>query len=79
MFPKVKNVNVESLKIRSKLLDFGGRRAGVTKRREGERKRQREEEWKSQGVKERKRERDGGRDEARHLLLPFPVLRSFRL
>ena len=43
----------------------------MTKRWEGERKRQREEES--------KRGRDGGSDEARHLLLPFPVLRSLRL
>ena len=28
---------------------------------------------------ETKRGRDGGSDEARHLLLPFPVLRSLRL
>ena len=47
MFPKVKNVNVESPKKRSKLLDF----FGVTCRS----------------------------DEACHLLLPFPVLRSLRL
>ena len=81
MFPKVKNVNVESLKNGSKLLDFW-KRERVTSRREGERKRQRvkesksqrDEERKSQGVKERKRRRD----EARHLLLPFPVLRSSR-
>ena len=45
VFPKVKNVNVESLKNRSKLLDFLARRS----------------------------------DELRHLLLPFPVLRSLRL
>ena len=45
MFRKVKNVNVESLKKRSKLLDFQER----------------------------------GGDESRHLLLPFPVLRSLRL
>ena len=32
VFPKVKNVNVESLKIRSKLLDFFWWRAGVTSR-----------------------------------------------
>ena len=45
MFPEVKNVNVESLKNGSKLLDFLARRS----------------------------------DELRHLLLPFPVLRSLRL
>ena len=45
MFPKVKNVNVESLKNGSKLLDFF-----VVCRSE----------------------------ESRHLLLPFPVLRSLR-
>ena len=28
---------------------------------------------------ETKRGRDGGSDESRHLLLPFPVLRSLRL
>ena len=50
VFPKVKNVNVESLKKRSKLLDFWS--AGVTRRREGETKRGR--------VKESKRGRDGG-------------------
>ena len=50
VFPKVKNVNVESLKIGSKLLDFGAAgRSDETARRS---------------------------DEARHLLLPFPVLRS---
>ena len=46
VFPKVKNVNVESAKKRSKLLDF----------------------WSA----ERRS------DEARHLLLPFPVLRFLR-
>ena len=51
VFREVKNVNVESLKKRSKLLDFWERRAGVTKRREGERKRQREEE--TEGVTSR--------------------------
>ena len=50
VFPKVKNVNVESPKKRSKLLDFGAAgRSDETARRS---------------------------DEARHLLLPFPVLRS---
>ena len=39
MFPKVKNVNVESLKNRSKLLDFLGQLEGVTKRRAGVTKR----------------------------------------
>ena len=53
MFPKVKNVNVKSLKIRSKLLDFWSDGAGETKRRERERKSQRD--------KESKRGRDGGR------------------
>ena len=45
MFPKVKNVNVESLKNGSKLLDFFVARRS---------------------------------DESRHLLLPFPVLRSLQ-
>ena len=45
VFSEVKNVNVKSLKKRSKLLDFQER----------------------------------GGDESRHLLLPFPVLRSLRL
>ena len=44
MFREVKNVNITSLKIGSKLLDFWARRS----------------------------------DELRHLLLPFPVLRSLR-
>ena len=74
VFPKVKNVNVKSLKNDSKLLDFWSGAQGVTRRREGETKSQRDKERKSQGVKERKRRRD----EARHLLLPFPVLRSSR-
>ena len=39
MFSEVKNVNVESLKKRSKLLDFLGHREGVTKRRAGVTKR----------------------------------------
>ena len=39
VFPKVKNVNVESLKKRSKLLDFWKLREGVTKRRAGVTKR----------------------------------------
>ena len=66
VFPKVKNVNVESLKNGSKLLDFWwlaevtSRRERVTSRREGERKSQREEETKSQRDKESKRGRDGG-------------------
>ncbi|MBS7395266.1 MAG: hypothetical protein KIG35_01100, partial [Prevotellamassilia sp.] len=45
VFPEVKNVNVESLKNGSKLLDFFVARRS---------------------------------DEARHLLLPFPVLRFLR-
>ena len=57
VFPKVKNVNVESLKIRSKLLDFWGGAQGVMRRREGETKSQRDKERKSQGVKETKRGR----------------------
>ena len=65
MFPKVKNVNVESLKNRSKLLDFLG-----AARRSDETAGRREEET--------KRGRDGGSDESRHLLLPFPVLRFLR-
>ena len=43
-------------------------------KRDKETKSQRDKERKSQGVKERKRRRD----EARHHLLPFPVLRSLR-
>ena len=39
VFPKVKNVNVESLKNGSKLLDFWKLREGVTKRRAGVTKR----------------------------------------
>ena len=65
MFPKVKNVNVESLKNRSKLLDFWG--VGKSDETAGRRE------------EESKRGRDGGSDESRHLLLPFPVLRSLRL
>ena len=76
MFPKVKNVNVESLKIGSKLLDFwvACRSDESAGRRKEESKRGRDKESKRQRVKERKRRRD----EARHLLLPFPVLRSSR-
>ena len=63
VFPKVKNVNVESLKIRSKLLDFLGglqkwRVGGKEKGRDKESKRGREEETKSQRVKESKRRRE---------------------
>ena len=50
MFPKVKNVNVKSLKIAQNCWIFGGWER-VTKRREGERKRQREEE--TEGVTSR--------------------------
>ena len=39
MFSEVKNVNVESLKNDSKLLDFWEQREGVTKRRAGVTKR----------------------------------------
>ena len=65
MFPKVKDGNVRSLKIRSKLLDFSwvGKSDETAGRRE----------------EETKRGRDGGSEEACHLLLPFPVLRSLRL
>ena len=51
VFSEVKNVNVKSLKNRSKLLEFFGGWERVTKRREGERKRQREEE--TEGVTSR--------------------------
>ena len=63
MFPKVKNVNVESLKNDSKLLNFFW---GVGK----------SDETAGRREEETKRGRDGGSDESRHLLLPFPVLRS---
>ena len=64
MFSEVKNVNVESLKIGSKLLDFWssrGRDEAACRREE-----------------ESKRGRDGGKDESCHLLLSFPVLRLLR-
>ena len=54
MFPKVKNVNVESLKKSSKLLDFWvARRSDESaRRRDKESKRQREEESRSQREEE---------------------------
>ena len=57
VFSKVKNVNVESLKIRSKLLDFW---SGAQEWRVGEKERQRVKETKRGRVKESKRGRDGG-------------------
>ena len=67
---KLKMLMSNRRKIAQNCWIFGARSAGVTKRREGERKRQREEES--------KRGRDGGSDESRHLLLPFTVLRFLR-
>ena len=65
VFSEVKNVNVKSLKNGSKLLDFW---SSTQEWRSGGKERGRDEET--------KRGRDGGSDESRHLLLPFPVLRS---
>ena len=64
VFPKVKNVNVESLKKRSKLLDFLGatsRSDETAGRREEETKRGRVKETKSQRDKETKGERRNDR------------------
>ena len=58
VFPKVKNVNVKSLKKGSKLLDFWVARRGGE--RGGEKERQRVKETKRGRVKESKRGRDGG-------------------